>query len=85
MATWTYGERFAMYLEEGLARGGSVPAIIRLADAFERRNAYVRADLFEAWLGEHVFFCGRCGRRFSPDRRRTGEDAQITCELCQGR
>jgi formylmethanofuran dehydrogenase subunit E len=83
VATWTYGERFAVYLEEGLVRGGKVPMIIRFADAFERRDMAVRGELFEEWLSEHAFACGGCGRRFAPDNRRTEEDDEILCRPCR--
>jgi DNA-directed RNA polymerase subunit RPC12/RpoP len=79
----TFGDRFQQALEEQIARGGKVLAMVNLVAAYQGTNSEAREAAFREWLEHELFLCERCGAEFSGRRDDVDEHDEVVCSWCR--
>ncbi len=83
MRVSTYAELFDRFLQERITEGGDISEVITAVLAYEKRDDGRRFLLFQDWLHDSEFTCGRCGKTFWSTMDGVREDDHVLCARCQ--
>lgn len=78
----TYGVLFQAALEEWIAAGGHVGDVVTTVNAYQGADPVRRRLMFDEWVRETSFTCGRCRSPFRITCEEVDENDEINCIWC---